>query len=67
MFSFDRYIGKDLDLSKIDDMVKIFRKLLQERTKYDNDGLNTDKPHCTTPAPGGYLGYVEGASSICFC
>ena len=50
-------IRNDLDLSKIDDLVKFFRRLLAERAKTENDGLNKNKPHCTTPAPGGNSGY----------
>ena len=51
-------IRKDLDVSKIDDLVKFFRRLLLERTKIENDdGLGANKPHCTTPAvPGGNSG-----------
>ena len=45
-------IREDLDLTKIDDLVKFFRRLLSERTKSDNE----DGPHCTTPTPGGHLG-----------
>ena len=50
-------IRNDLDLSKIDDLVKFFRKLLAERAKSENDGLRKHKPHCTTPTPGGNSGY----------
>jgi hypothetical protein len=49
-------IRKDLDLSKIEDIVKFFQRLLIERAKSENDGLNSNKPHCTTPAPGGNSG-----------
>ena len=50
-------IRNDLDLSKIDDLVKFFRRLLAERAKSENDGLRKNKPHCTTPTPGGNSGY----------
>ena len=45
-------IKKDLDLTKIDDMVQFFRRLLSERAKKDEEGLKVG-PHCTTPATGG--------------
>ena len=50
-------IREYLDLTKIDDLVKFFRRLLSERTKSDNDdGLQLNWLHYTTPTPGGHLG-----------
>ena len=52
-------IKQDLDLTKIEDMVKIFRRrLLNERAKSENP-----RPHCTTPAFSG----SEGAPKYTFC
>ena len=46
-------LKKDLDLSKIDDLVKFFQRLLIERGKgEDGNGLQ-NRPHCTTSATGG--------------
>ena len=45
-------IRKDLDLSKIDDLVTFFQRLLAERTKEEKRGLNMTGPHCTTPTSG---------------
>ena len=46
-------LKKDLDLTKIDDLVKFFQRLLLERAKAkDEDGLQ-NRPHCTTPVTGG--------------
>ena len=53
---------KDLDLTNIDDLVKFFRRMLLEKAKSEKeDGLDRNKPQCTTPPPGGTLGLVEGA------
>jgi hypothetical protein len=42
---------------RIEDLVKFFRSLLSERSKSEKeDGLQRNRPHCTTPAPGGHLG-----------
>ena len=50
-------IRKDLDLTNIDDLVKFFRRMLLEKAKSEKDeGLFRNKPHCTTPAPGGNSG-----------
>ena len=50
-------IRKDLDLSNIDDLVKFFRRMLLEKSKSEKeDGWDIEKPHCTTPAPGGNSG-----------
>ena len=40
-------IKKDLDLTKIEDLVKFFRRLLNERVKSEN----LSRSHCTTPSP----------------
>ena len=46
-------IKKDLNLTKIDDIVQFFQRLLIERAKGEvEEGLKT-RPHCTTPATGG--------------
>ena len=56
-------IREDLDLTKIDDLVKFFRRLLSERARSDKeDGLQLNRLHCTTPYSGGHLGKVEGAT-----
>ena len=39
---------KDLDVTKIDDMVQFFRRLLSEKAKNDEEGLKVGL-HCTTP------------------
>ena len=50
-------IRKDLDLTNIDDFVKFFRRMLLEKAKSEKeDGLDRNKPQCTTPAPGGNSG-----------
>ena len=57
-------IREDLDMTKIDDLVKFFRRLLSERARFDkDDGLQLNGPHCTTPSPGGHLGISEGATN----
>ena len=49
-------IKKDLNLTKIDDIVQFFQRLLIERAKGEvEEGLKT-RPHCTTPATGGDSG-----------
>ena len=42
-------IKKDLDMTKIEDLVKFFQRLLVERAK--PEGSDTSRPHCTAPAP----------------
>ena len=42
-------IKKDLDMTKIEDLVKFFQRLLLERAK--PEGSDQSRPHCTAPAP----------------
>ena len=42
-------IKNNLDLTKIEDLVKFFQRLLAERAK--PEGSDQSRPHCTAPAP----------------
>ena len=43
-------IKKDLDTTKIEDLVKFFQRLLTERAKDEKRGSDQNSPHCTSPA-----------------
>ena len=53
-------IRKNLDLTKIEDLVKFFQKLLAERAK--PKGSDQSRPHCTAPAPRGDSCGSDGCS-----
>ena len=54
-------LKKDLNLTKIDDLVQFFQRLLVERTKSEKEDGLQNRPHCMTPATGGTPDPVEGA------